>query len=234
VTDSDIKRDLAYAYRILSYLKLDDHTYTHLSARSCDGDSFFIYPFGSLFHEIEKDSLMKVSLDGEVIEGEEHQYNRTGYIIHGMIYQSRKDIDFIFHIHTPEITAVSSIEEGLMPLSQWALHFYDRISYHDYNSLALDHLEGKAMISNLGDNYVMLLRNHGSITTGRTVQEAMFYTYHLQQACKTQLYILSMNSKIKVPSKEVCKKSVSDLLSFEKDLGLRDWKAWIRVISPRS
>lgn len=110
-----IKQNLAYAYQILSYLKLDDHTYTHLSARSEKG--FYIYPFGLLFSEVKPDNLMEVTLDGSVISGCEGQYNKTGYIIHGEIYKKRPDINAVFHIHTPEIVAVSSTVEGLEPVS---------------------------------------------------------------------------------------------------------------------
>ncbi len=66
----------------------------------------------------------------------------------------------------------------------------------------------------------MLFRNHGAITCGKTIHEAMFYTYHLEQACK-ELIILSV---------EICKQTVKDLLSFEEDLGKRDWAAWLRLV----
>ena len=225
-----MKEDLVLAYKILSHLKLDDHTYTHLSVRSDRG--FFIYPFGLLFSEVTLDNLLEVSLEGKVLDGEEKQYNKTGYIIHGQIYQKRPDINAIFHIHTPEIVAVSSYAQGLLPLSQWALHFYENITYHNYDSLALDDEQGSNMVSDLKEYFVMLLRNHGSITCGRTIQEAMFYTYHLQQACKTQIYSLQMAQKedLIIPAHDISSRAVKDLLSFEKKLGYRDWEAWHRLL----
>ncbi len=224
------KQELALAYQLLAHLKLDDHTYTHLSTRSEEGDSFYIYPFGLRFEEVDRDCLMKVSLEGVVIEGDEFQYNRTGYIIHGNIYKARPDIKSIFHIHTPEIVAVSACAQGLMPLSQWALHFHGKVAYHDYDSLALDNAQGNQLTKDLGDNFTLLLRNHGSITCGRTLQEALFYTYHLQLACKTQCLTLAMNQPLMIPSEETCRKTVHDLLSFEKNLGQRDWQAWMRLL----
>lgn len=228
------KKNLVYAYQILSYLQLDDHTYTHLSARSEDQESFYIYPFGMRFNEVSERSLMWVSFDGHVIEGEEYQYNKTGYIIHGSIYKTRKDIQAIFHLHTPSTVAVSSLKNGLLPISQLALHFYNKISYHDYDSLALDDAEGKELVTNLGENFVMLMRNHGSITCGKTIQEAMFYTYHLEQACKTQCLALSMNRELSIPDEKICSKAVNDLLSFESDLGARDWNAWVRLLENKN
>lgn len=227
-----IKKDLATAYQILAYLKYDDHTYTHLSARDLyDQQAFYIYPFGLRFEEVEADTLMKITLDGQVLEGSEYQYNRTGYILHGSIYAKRPDIQAVFHLHTPESLAVSALEEGLLPISQWALHFYNRISYHDYDSLALNENQAARLLHDLGPHFVMLLRNHGFIACGRTIQEAMFYSYHLQKACETQCLILSMGKKTITPSKETCEKAVDDLLHFEKNLGERDFEAWKRVIA---
>lgn len=230
--NDNLKSDLAAAYKILSLLSLDDHTYTHLSLRPKDADYFYIYPFGLRFEEVTKDNLLKVSLEGRILEGEEYQYNKTGYIIHGSIYQVRPDIASIFHIHTPSIVAVSALRDGLLPISQWALHFYKNVSYHSYNSLALDYEgHGKNIANDLGDNYVMLMQNHGAIICGRTIHEAMFYTYHLEQACKTQIMALSTGKSLIWPNEEICRQAVVDLLSFEEDLGKRDWEAWLRLLT---
>ena len=229
--DRDRKEKLVYAYKILSFLGLDDHTYTHLSIRSQDPNYFYIYPFGLRFEEVCLDSLLKVSISGEIIEGEEYQYNKTGYMIHGTIYSKRSDINAIFHIHTSATVAVSVMELGLLPISQWALHFYRRVSYHAYGSLILDEKQGSNLIQDLKDNYVMFLRHHGAMMSGRTIEEAMFYTHHLEQACKAQCSILSMNMPYLEIPEDICTQAVNDLLSFEERLGDRDWKAWVRKIN---
>ena len=229
----DVQRriDLATAYRAIAHLGADDLTYTHLSVRSKSGNSLFIYPFGQLFSETTADSLLEVDFDGNIITGSEYQYNSTGYVIHGNLYKARPDLNAIFHLHTPEIVAVSSHKEGLMPISQWALHFYGGVAYHQYDSLALDSDQGSDLASDFGNKFTMLLRHHGSITAGRSIYEAMFYTYHLIQACKAQVAALSMGSEsiIRIPE-SICEKSNRDLLSFEKNLGLRDWKAFKRIV----
>ncbi|HJK87062.1 MAG TPA: class II aldolase/adducin family protein [Candidatus Megaira endosymbiont of Nemacystus decipiens] len=222
------KHDLAACYRIISLLGLDDHTYTHISSRSERG--FYIYPFGMLFGEVRPQDLLEVTFEGKVLQGDEYQYNKTGYIIHGQLYKQRKDINSIIHLHTPEIVAVSSCSKGLMPISQWALHFYGKVSYHKYNSLALSPEQGGSILDDLGSNKVMLMQNHGSITCGVDIQEALFYSYHLQKACQTQCLALGMNENIIMPSDEICRQSVNDLLSFEKKLGHRDWQAWLRLL----
>ncbi len=230
MNDWNIKEKLAYAYRILAHLGLDDHTYTHLSARSESGDSFYIYPFGLRFEEVIPHTLLRASFAGETLEGPQNRFNKTGYMIHGAIYDKRPDISAIFHIHTPEIVAVSACEEGLLPISQWALHFYGKIAYHAYDSLVFHCPQGDQLVDDLGHSYTMLLRNHGSITSGRTLEEAMFYTYHLHKACQTQCLTLDLNQPLVIPEPAVCEKTVDDLLTFEKNLGERDWKAWVRLI----
>lgn len=230
--DKKIREDLALAYRIIAMLGLDDHTYTHLSSRPPGAEYYYIYPFGMLFEEVQADTLLKVSLKGEILEGSEYQYNKTGYVIHGSIYQKRADLNAIFHLHTSESIAVSAHPQGLMPISQWSLHFYNQVAYHDYNSLALDNnIHGHQLLEDLADKRVMLMRNHGLLTAGGTVHEAMFYLHHLQLACKTQIQSLSMNVELVMPSKEVCKQAVKDLLGFEHDLGARDWQAWVRKLT---
>lgn len=230
MSDPLIKKDLVSAYKIISSLGMDDHTYTHLSSRAESKEMFYICQFGLRFGEVAEDTLIKVDFAGNIIEGNEYIYNRTGYIAHSSIYKARQDINHVFHLHTPATVAVSSLKDGLLPISQWALHFYNKVSYHDYNSLALEGEEGTDLALSLGNKKISLLRHHGFITCGKTIQEAMFYTYHLEQACKAQCLALSMNKELcEIPS-DICNKSVDDLLSFEEDLGQRDWQAWLRLI----
>lgn len=226
-----IRKNLSYAYQILAKLGMADHTYTHLSARPEGAQYYYINPFGLRFEEVTEDNLLKVSFEGDVLEGEEFQYNKTGYIIHGSIYKSRPDLKAIFHLHTVESVAVSCMKNGLMPLSQWALHFYDQINYHDYNSLALDNnSHGIDLVRDLADKKVMFLRHHGMITSGNTIHEAMFYCHHLELACKTQIAALSSGVELLSLDQKICKQTNHDLLGFEKDLGFRDWQAWVRWV----
>jgi ribulose-5-phosphate 4-epimerase/fuculose-1-phosphate aldolase len=229
ITDLSIRTDLAYAYRILHHLKLDDHTYTHLSHRTSHPTQAFILEFGLRFEEVTAENLL--TLDFTDPNG---LYNLTGFIIHGAVYHARPEIQAIFHVHTPEIVAVSTLPQGLLPLSQWALHLYDSIGYYDYDSLTLDTTQGSDLIKALDVHPVLMMRNHGALICGKTIQEAMFFTYHLLQACKTQCLSLGSahtdKSSLIMPSPEVCIKARNDLLAFEPDLGKRDWASWKRLI----
>lgn len=226
ISADKIREELACAYQLLALLQMDDLTYTHLSARHPDQDAYFIYPLGHLFSEVTPDCLLTVSLQGEVLEGREAQYNKTGYVIHSAIYQKRPEINAIFHLHTLAGIAVSAQVEGLLPLSQFSFHFYNRLSYHEYNALALDEVRhGEKLAADLKQNFAMLLRNHGSLTCGKTLHEAFFYAYYLEQACKVQLEAQKSGQKLMMPSPQICEQAFQDMRAFEADLGLRDWLA---------
>jgi len=229
--EKQLRIQLAAAYRILAHLKMDDLTYTHLSARLPGSDSYFIYPFGLLFEEVIASSLLKVTLDGEILEGAESQYNQTGYVIHGSIYKCRPEINAVFHLHTTAGVAVSAMECGLLPLSQFSFHFYNRLAYHDYDSLALDYRrQGQNLAQDLGSEKALILRNHGTLTCGETIHEAFLYAYFLEQACKVQCAALANGGKVLIPSPEVCEKAAQDLRNFEPNFGIRDWTALLRKL----
>lgn len=226
MTENEICQNLAFAYQFLAEFRMDDLTYSHLSARVPGKDYFYIYPFGFLFSEVTAQSLLKVSLEGEVLDGHEMQYNKTGYVIHSNIYRARDDINAIFHLHTTAGVAVSAMEPGLLPISQFSFHFYNRIVYHTYNSLALDHKEhGTKLVEDLAHYKVMMLRNHGTLTCGATIHEAFFYAYYLEQACKVQCHALASGQPLIYPSPAICERAAYDMQSFEQDLGYRDWQA---------
>lgn len=225
-----LAQNLSDAHGILAMLGWDDHTYTHLSARLPDGTGFYLTPFGPRFEEIMPYDLLKLNFQGERLQGSPYWMNQTGHIIHSAIYQHCADIKAVFHLHTPETVAVSALAEGLLPLSQWALHFYGRLSYHNYDSLALNETQGALLAQDLSKNRVLFLRHHGIITAGATIEEALFYTYHLHKACEAQCKLLAMNAPYVTLAKETCEKTVGDLLSFETHLGQRDWQAWVRKL----
>lgn len=227
--DYDIRVKLAYAYRILSHLGMDDWTYTHLSARAHNPEHFFILPFGLLFEEITPENLLKLDLDGNIIEGD-CKYNKTGYHIHGTVYQHRQDVNAIFHLHTVAGVAVSMLECGLMPISQFALHFWDNIAYHSYNGLNLQAEKGTALIKDLGDKNLLFLRNHGTLVAASAIEEAFFYTIHLENSCKTQLLATQTGQKVLAIKNTICSSSNKDLMDFEQHLGQRDWAAAVRLI----
>ena len=225
-----LRQELADAYQIIAAWGMDDSTYAHISVR-VDADHFLIMPFGLLFEEVTPERLILVNMAGKVIEGKESHYNPTGHTIHGSIYQARPDLKAIYHLHTPASIAVASTPGGLLPLSQWALHFYGQVAYGEYDSLVLEgHSQGVTLAQELGDKKVILLKNHGLITCGETLYEGLFYVHHLEQACQTQAFSHEPKDGWDLPSHEVCVKTNRDLLNFEENLGKRDWDAYVRIL----
>lgn len=227
----EIATELVDAYHLLAYLGLADHTYTHLSCRAVGKQSFYLPVFGLRFEEVALENLLEVGIgERAVISGQDSCINITAYGPHADTYAARPHINAIFHLHTPEIVAVSAHPDGLLPISQWALHFYERLSYYAYDSLLTERHQSLKLLEALGPSQVLLMRHHGALILGRTIAEALYYTYHLQQACKTQcLTLASCREPLLIPP-EIAEKSSRDLLSFEQDLGKRDWAAWRRLL----
>ncbi len=233
LSDTTVKKDLSYAFRIFSALEMDDQTYTHISSRSLiDQSSYWINPLGPFFEEICPENLVRLDSAGNQVEGS-GVHNTTGQSIHGSIYQSRPDINAIVHLHTPAGVAVSSLKCGLLFLSQFSFHFYHKIAIHSYGGLALDSTEENKIIKSLGsENKALLMENHGLLTVGKTIQEAFFYMYYLDMACQVQLKAMAAVAgdldKIIFPDEMVCHKASQQMRDFEPSLGLRDWNALVR------
>lgn len=226
VNSITICEDLALAHRLFAKFGWDDLTYTHLTARNPNKDSYFIMPFGQLFDEVKPAGLLEIDFSGNVISDNKEGYNPTGHVIHGAIYQARKDVHAIFHSHTISNVAVSTQEQGLLPMSQWGLLFYERFGYHAYDSLALHaEFQGSQLVKDLGTHPVLLMRNHGVVVAGASIAEAFYMHYHLEMACKTQCQLLAMNQPYSLPSHDLCQRASKDLNNFEVNNGQRDWQA---------
>jgi len=188
-----VRVDLAAFYRLSALYGWDDFIYTHISARVPGPEHhFLINPFGLMFDEITASSLVKVDLDGNVIGENDYGINYAGYVIHSAIHGAREDALFIAHFHSPDGMAVSAHAEGLLPLNQRALAIIPRLSYHDYEGVALNLDERERLVADLGDTKVMLLRNHGTLALGASVGEAWSGIYQLEAACTAQVRTLSI------------------------------------------
>ena len=124
-----VRVDLAACYRLISHFGWDDLVLTHNSARvPGTTDQMLINPSGLMFDEITASNLLKVDIsDGHLIERSEYEPINAGVVIHGAIYLGRPDVQCVVHTHTEADIAVGALEEGLLPLSQWAMRFYNRL-----------------------------------------------------------------------------------------------------------
>ena len=180
--------NLAACYRLIAHYGWDDLVDTHISARVPGPDHhFLINPYGLMFDEITASSLVKVDLDGNQLSKSEYSINPAGFTIHSAIHEVREDAGCVLHLHTPDGTAVASCMEGLLPMNQTAQLVTHDLAYHDYEGIALDHDERPRLQKDLGNKNHMLLRNHGTLTVGRSVASAFERMFHLERACTMQV-----------------------------------------------
>jgi ribulose-5-phosphate 4-epimerase/fuculose-1-phosphate aldolase len=226
-----VRVELAAAYRLAQLNSWDELIYNHISARvPGTEDHFLINPFGLAFEEVTASNLVKVDLDGNIVGNSDHPINGAGYTIHSAIHAARHDAGCVLHLHTEAGVALSMLEEGLMPLSQTAMAYHDRIAFHDYEGIAVDLEERKRLIDDLGDKSVMILRNHGTLVTGRNVGEAYIRMYLLEKACKSQLAAMACGVPLHRVGPGVADRTVKMFDGAEKHFGGSStaWAAMLR------
>ena len=203
-----LRCDLAACFRLLAHYRMTDLIYTHATVRlPGTADRFLINPLHLMFDEITASSLLTVTQDGEVVGGAPGVVNLAGFVIHGAIHAARPDVHCIVHTHTLAGCAIAALQEGLLPVNQMSLEFYDRVAYHDYEGIAYDLDERQRLVRDLGERPVMILRNHGLLTLGRAVPQAFLRMYYLQKACEIQLAAQSTGRPLALPGEAVCRRT---------------------------
>jgi len=184
--------DLAALYRLVALHGWDDMIFTHISARIPGPEHhFLINPYGMFFDEITASSLVKIDLDGKVLQETPYFINPAGFTIHSAVHAAREDAMYVMHLHSNQGVAVSAQKEGLLPLSQHALIVLPQLAYHDYEGIALNLDERERLVADIGDKSLMLLRNHGTLSLGNTAGACWIGMFYLERACLQQTMALS-------------------------------------------
>lgn len=190
-TEATTRRDLAAAYRLAARRGWDDIVWTHISA-SVPGEPgvYLINRFGLRFAEVRPDNLVKVDVQGRVIDGSGAPVNPSGFAIHGAVHAARPDAVCVMHLHTrwgQTLAALPNAAQGLLPCSQPALRLWRRLGWHAYEGLAFEPAERARLVAALGSLDGLILENHGTLTVGRTVAEAFVLMHLLERAAQIQL-----------------------------------------------
>jgi len=194
--------DLAACYRLVALHGWDDLLATHISARVPGAaDTFLVNQMGLAFDEITASSLVRVRLDGTVIDAD-RPINPAGFTIHSAIHEVRDDAHCVLHLHTPDGMAVSALAEGLLPLNQSAMLVCGDVAYHDFEGVALRLDERERLQRNLGRRNFLILRNHGTLVTGNSVGEAFVRAFLLEKSCAAQVRTLAMGRPLAEASAE--------------------------------
>ena len=230
-----VRVDLAAAYRLVHHFGWDDLVFTHISARVPGPEhQFLINPFGLMFDEICASNLVKIDLEGNIVDPSPFMVNKAGFTIHSAVHAGREDAHCVLHLHTIAGTAVSSLEEGLLPINQTAMILNGEIAYHDYEGIAFNHDERPRIVADLGSKSSMLLRNHGTLTVGRTVAGAFMAMYFLERACAIQIAAMAGGMKPRTPGQEV-QQVVEQQAKMERAGAERlVWPALIRMMDRKS
>ena len=187
-----VRVNLAALYRLVALHGWDDLIYTHISARIPGTDHhFLINPYGLTFDEITASSLVKIDLDGNVLQETPYFINPAGFTIHSAVHAAREDAHYVMHLHSDAGVAVAAQKEGLLPLSQHALIVLPRLAYHDYEGIALNHDERERLVADLGEKNLMLLKNHGTLSVGDTAANCWVGMYYLERSCTMQVQAMS-------------------------------------------
>ena len=222
--------NLAACYHLADYFQMSDIVWNHITAKtSKDKETFLINPFGFRYDEITASNLVEITLDGKVINSES-QINDTGFIIHGAIHRARTDINCVMHTHSRAGLAVSCFANGLTPMIQDAAFFYNRVSYHDWEGMSTENEECEHLSKSLGNNKVMILRNHGLLTCGTTIAEAFMLMYYLDRACKNQIDAKSTGEKLNIPSNNIMEYAAGQYEDPRFQLGKHEWPALLRLL----
>lgn len=226
--------ELAACYRLFVIQGWDDLIHTHVSARIPDSDHLLINAFGLSFDEITASNLVKVDIDGNIVDPDCPFYiNPAGFTIHSAVHEARHDDQCALHVHTNETISVASLEEGLLPLSQYSMFALASLSYHDYEGLAVDHDEKLRLQQDLGMTNFMLLRNHGALTMGKTIGDAFMHMYDLIRACQVQLQVMSTGMKPIYVDQRIVDgiKAQANIVHSGQTGGQKSWPAMMRKVA---
>jgi ribulose-5-phosphate 4-epimerase/fuculose-1-phosphate aldolase len=232
-TEWDLRVQLAAAYRIAAELGWTELIYTHISARIPGREHhFLINPYGLRFDEVTASNLVKIDLDGNPVEPQQHKVNKAGFIIHSAIHSARMDAGCVWHMHTLAGMAVSAQEEGLQPAHMYSHNFWQRLSYHDFEGPSMRMEERARLVASFGkENQAIILRNHGLLTIGETIPAAFIRFWRLNRACEIQL--AAQSAKLRLPSPAVCEASYEmgeEFLTDQAGLGELEFDALVRKL----
>ncbi len=182
------KQRLAASFRLFARYGYDEGIAGHITARDPERlDHFWVNPFGMYFGHIKVSDLLLVNGQGDVVEGD-RGVNRAAFAIHSQIHETRPDVVAAAHTHSMYGKAWSTLGRLLDPITQDSCSFYqDHGLFDDYTGVVLDPAEGKRIGVALGDNKAVILRNHGLLTVGQTVDEAVWWFISMDRSCHAQL-----------------------------------------------
>jgi ribulose-5-phosphate 4-epimerase/fuculose-1-phosphate aldolase len=193
------KQMLAASFRLFSKFGFDNGVAGHITARDPEHtDHFWVNPYAMHFSQIKVSDLVLVNHYGEVVEGD-REVNKAAFVIHSAIHKARPDAIAAAHAHSTYGQIWSTTGKLLRPLTQDACAFYnDHSIFDDYTGVVYEIEEGKRIAKALGNNKAVILRNHGLLTVGQSVEEAAWWFILLERTCREHVYANAIGTPIEI------------------------------------
>lgn len=198
------KTKLAAAFRVFAHYNFDEGIAGHITVRDPEFlDTFWVNPFGMYFGNICVSDLIRVDKYGKIIEGKHSKLNKAAFILHSTIHIERPEINAVAHAHSIYGRIFSATGQSLKPLTIEATPFYkDHVLYDDVGGVYNEIEEGKKIARALRSHKAMILRNHGLLTVGKTVDEAAWWFIAMERSCQTQILASVLGEPIEMNQKE--------------------------------
>lgn len=232
--EKTLRIQLAACYRIFAHLGWDELIYNHISVKlPGEQEHFLINPFGLHYSEVTASSLVKVDVEGNILEDTPHQVNAAGIIIHTAVHQARPDIVSISHLHTTASLAVACAAEGLRHDNFNSVMLAGKLAYHPFEGITVNPDEKSRLVKNLGDKNLMILRNHGILMAGGSIPEMFRNTWDLQRACEIQVECDKMGRPLQPIAQEVVD-ATEELIKIhvgDNKIGELEFNAMLRIVT---
>lgn len=221
--EREVRVDLAAMFRLTRLFGWDDTVWNHITARVPGTDhSFLMHRFGLLYEEVSASNLIKVDENGKVLEGPP-DINTAGFVIHSAVHLYHPDNRFVFHAHPPSALAATAFKDGIPYWVQDSSMLYGKVGYHDWEGLSVDLDERFRIAENLGDNKVLVMRNHGFLSVGETAGEAFMNMYYMIRMCEVALTAQASGLELEPASPALWEMSCKQYDSFAP--GQFEWAA---------
>jgi ribulose-5-phosphate 4-epimerase/fuculose-1-phosphate aldolase len=224
--------DLAACYRIFALLGWTELVYNHISLRVPGPERhFLINPFGLHYSEVCASNLLKVDLDGRLLEPSRYAVNAAGFTPHATLHGNLEHAHCVMHTHTTAGMAVASSEAGLQITNFYAAQLGGRVAYHDFEGITVHADEGRRLLANIGDKPAVILRNHGLLAWGPRLPATFYTLWILQRACEIQLAGAALGPAIPIP-REIQLKCQEDArrVNTDPDFARENFDAMVRLI----
>ena len=229
LTENELRVQLAAAYRIFNYLKWDYLIYGHITVKVPGPEKhFLINPFGLRYDEVTASNLVKIDINGKIVEPSDYPVNPAGFIIHSAIHAAREDCHCVMHTHTVAGMAAAALKDPIKNIDFSGMMFTDRVAFHDFEGVTVRKEECQRLTKSLNDKDIMILRNHGLLTVGSTIAHAFIRMHNLERACEVQLKSRSVSSSLVEVSGNIAKAHADEIEN--SDNGDLAFKALMRLM----